>query len=73
MQALHEMGVADTRGNFMVISEGRLNRDGIPVVVLAKRTPFTPEEQARVRAHLAANPQLFLLFPSADAPNTQAE
>ena len=44
MQALHELGVADTRGNFMVISEGSLNKDGIPVVVLAKRSPFTPEE-----------------------------
>ena len=41
MQALHEMGVADSRGNFMVVSEGRLNEDGIPVVVLAKRSPFT--------------------------------
>ena len=29
MQALHELGVADTRGNFMVVSEGSLNKDGI--------------------------------------------
>ncbi len=62
MQALHELGVADTAGNFMVVSEGRLNRDGIPVVVLAKRTSFTAEEEARVRAHIAANPRLSLLY-----------
>jgi spermidine synthase len=64
MQALHELGVADTRGNFIVVSEGSLNKDGIAVVVLAKRSPFTAEEQARVRAHVAANPRLFLLYPS---------
>jgi len=62
MQALHELGVADTRGNFMAVSEGSLNKDGIAVVVLAKRSPFTEEEQARVRAHVAANPRLFLLY-----------
>ena len=62
MQALHEMGVANTQGNFMVVSDGRLNRDGLPVVVLAKRTPFTPEEEARVRAHLARNEELSLLY-----------
>jgi hypothetical protein len=62
MQALHEMGVADTRGHFIVVSEGQLNADGIPVVVLAKRTAFTPEEEGEVRAHLAAYPKLFLLY-----------
>jgi hypothetical protein len=66
MQALHELGVADTRGNFMAVSEGGLNKDGIPVVVLAKRSPFTLEEQARVRAHVAANPRLFLLYDPSD-------
>jgi hypothetical protein len=66
MQALHELGVADTRGNFMAVSEGGLNKDGIPVVVLAKHLPFTLEERARVRAHVAANPRLFLLYDPAD-------
>src|SRR5216683_1458556 len=66
MQALHELGVADTRGNFMVVSEGDLDEDGIPVAVLAKRTPFTLEEQGRVREHLAANPELVLLYSSSD-------
>jgi hypothetical protein len=62
MQALHELGVADTRSNFMAVSEGSLNKDGIAVVVLAKRSSFTEEEQARVRAHVDANPRLFLLY-----------
>ena len=66
MQALHELGVADTRGNFMVVSEGDLDEDGIPVAVLAKRTPFTLDEQARVREHLADNPELVLLYSPSD-------
>ena len=65
MQALHELGVADTRSHFVVVSEGRLNKDGIAVVVLAKRTPFTAEEESQVRTHLSANPKLFLLCRSA--------
>src|SRR4029077_2504846 len=48
MQALHELGVSDTRANFMVVSEGTLNQDGIAVAVLAKRTAFTAEEEDRV-------------------------
>ena len=73
-QALHELGIANPAGNFIVVSEGHLNRDGIPVVVLAKRSPFTPEEQAQVRAHLASNPNLFFLYlPSnQDAATTSA-
>src|SRR5438105_295677 len=66
MQALHELGVTQTVGNFIVVSEGELDQDGIPVVVLAKRTPFTLEEQGRVRKHLAENPGLFLLYSPSD-------
>src|SRR5580765_3267554 len=61
-QALHEMGVANPAGNFIVVSEGHLDADGIPVVVLTKRTAFTLEEISRVREHMAAHPQLFLLY-----------
>ncbi len=72
MEALHELGVEDTRRNFIVVSEGHLNRDGIPVVVLAKRSPFTAEEQAHVQAHLAANPRLFMLYPPSGGPDSGA-
>jgi hypothetical protein len=66
MQALHELGVTNTAGNFLVVSEGHFNQDGIPVVVLAKRTAFTPDEVAQVRAHLAASPKLFLVYAPSD-------
>jgi hypothetical protein len=66
MEALHSLGVADPSRNFVVVSEGDLDEDGIPVVVLAKRTAFTPEEESRVRAHLAAYPALFPLYLSSE-------
>ncbi len=46
MEALHRLGVADPRKNFIVVSEGDLDEDGIPVVVLTKRTAFTPRGRA---------------------------
>ncbi len=66
MQALHEMGVENPAGNFIVVSEGRLDADGIPVVVLAKRMAFTAEEMDQVRQHLAVHPKLFLLYAPSD-------
>lgn len=67
MRALHEMGVANPAGNFIVVSEGHLDADGIPVVVLAKRTAFTADELSRVREHMAVHPKLFLLYaPTGD-------
>jgi hypothetical protein len=48
MQALHSLGVANPARNFIVVSAEALNQDGIPVVVLAKKTPFTAEEEAAV-------------------------
>jgi hypothetical protein len=51
MQALHGLGVANPAHNFIVASEGALDEDGIPVVVLAKKTAFTPEEESAVQAH----------------------
>ncbi len=70
MQALHEMGVANPAANFIVVSEGHLDADGIPVVVLAKRTAFTAEEISRVREHMAAHPKLFLLYAPSDPAST---
>ena len=53
MQALHELGVRNPARNFMVVSQGDLDEDGIPVVVLAKKSAFTAKEEQEVRAHLA--------------------
>ena len=54
MQALHELGVRDPVRNFMVVSQGQLDEDGIPVAVLAKKSAFTAEEEAAVRTHMEA-------------------
>ncbi|HEV3306914.1 MAG TPA: hypothetical protein VGZ91_10785 [Candidatus Sulfotelmatobacter sp.] len=51
MDALHSLGVLNPARNFMVASQGSLDEDGIPVVVLAKKTAFAPEEVAAVQAH----------------------
>jgi spermidine synthase len=51
IQALHSLGVANPARNFIVASQGPLNEDGIPVVVLAKKTAFTAEEESAVRTH----------------------
>lgn len=74
MNALHRLGVQDTSRNFIVISEGDLDEDGIPVAVLAKKSAFTAEEEAAVRNHVAAYPALVALYtPSQheDNPFTQ--
>src|SRR5215469_5702123 len=69
-EALHQLGVANPERNFMVVAEGRLDEDGIPVVVLAKKSAFTPEEEQAVREHLAAHPSLAALYlPSGSANN----
>ncbi|MGA8154339.1 MAG: hypothetical protein WB952_25570 [Terriglobales bacterium] len=70
IQALHELGVADPRRNFMVVSQGDLDEDGIPVVVLAKKSAFTEQEEQAVLAHLKAFPELTALYlPSAPRAN----
>jgi spermidine synthase len=51
MEALHRMGVANPARNFIVASQGELDADGIPVVVLAKKTAFTPAEETAVIKH----------------------
>ncbi len=58
MQALHTMGVATPQHNFMVASQGSLNEDGIPVVVLAKKSPFTAEEESEVGSHFGKHREL---------------
>src|ERR1700730_4608882 len=51
MQALHSLGVDNPAHNFIVASQGAFDEDGIPVVVLAKKTAFTAEEESAVQAH----------------------
>src|SRR6202047_1489829 len=51
MEALHRLGVSNPASNFIVASQGSLNEDGIPVVVLAKKSPFTSAEEDAVAGH----------------------
>jgi spermidine synthase len=70
MEALHRLGVRNPQRNFMVISEGALDEDGIPVAVLAKKSAFTAEEEAAVAAHLESHEDLVALYrPSAPQSN----
>jgi spermidine synthase len=62
MEALHELGVPSPAANFMVISDGDLDEDGIPVAVLAKKTPFTPAEEDAVEQHLTRYDELEALY-----------
>jgi spermidine synthase len=73
MEALHQLGVADPSRNFVVVSDGELNEDGIPVAVLAKRSAFTSQEEETVRQHLRDYPPLKLLYaPSEKGTNAFA-
>ncbi|MGC2173503.1 MAG: hypothetical protein WA623_19110 [Candidatus Sulfotelmatobacter sp.] len=62
MEALHSLGVANPAHNFIVASQGALDEDGIPVVVLAKKTPFTAGEEATVQASFHQYDQLKPLY-----------
>jgi spermidine synthase len=52
MEALRQMGVEDSSQNFIVVSDGALEEDGEAVIVLAKKSPFTLEEQRAVLNHI---------------------
>jgi hypothetical protein len=70
MEALHRLGVNNPLRNFIVASQGPLNEDGIPVLVLAKKTGFTQEEESAVAGHLEKYPELRALYlPSTATPN----
>lgn len=73
MEALRGMGVRDSSQNFIVVSDGPLDTDGRPVVVLAKESPFTLQEQRAVLDHIqgsngqGANLNLHVLYLPATA------
>jgi hypothetical protein len=62
IDALHRLGIENPARNFIVASQGELNADGIPVVVLAKKSPFTADEEAAVATHLGRYSQLNALY-----------
>jgi len=64
MAALRQIGVTDSAAHFMVFSEGSLQEGGIPVVVLAKKSAFTREEEAAARQHMAKTRLVAQYMPS---------
>src|SRR5246127_2133860 len=74
MEALHRLGVADPSRNFIVVSQGSLDEDGIPVVVLAKKTPFTSAEEDAVAGHCDRYSELDPLYlPTSPGQNPFSE
>jgi hypothetical protein len=69
MAALRDIGVTDAGSHFMIFSEGPLKDDGIPVVVLAKKSPFTAEEESAARQHMGRSRLVSQYMPSAPANN----
>ncbi len=70
MEALHELGVAKPERNFIIASQGPLNEDGIPVVVLAKKAAFTADEELAVAKHFERYHELDPLYlPSKSLEN----
>lgn len=70
MEALHQIGIANPANNFIVASQGPLNEGGIPVVVLAKKSAFTADEEAAVTRHLNKYSELASLYmPSRPGKN----
>jgi hypothetical protein len=62
IDALQRMGVRDVHKHFIVVADGPLDEDGRPVTVLAKKTPFTWNEERDVLWHLEENPDLYPLY-----------
>jgi hypothetical protein len=68
-EALKRLGVADSDfkyvgyfRHFIVVSDGDLNDDGRPVTVLAKKSPFTIEEEIAVLKHAKNTKNLFPIY-----------
>jgi hypothetical protein len=71
IEALHQIGVVDPRGHFIIVADGGLDEDGRPVLVLAKKTAFTSQEYALAAEHLHANPNLVWLNPPVENGRSQ--
>src|SRR5580765_7326014 len=72
IEALHRIGVTDPRQHFVIVADGGLNEDGRPVLVLAKKSPFTAGEYEAIAAHVRENPNLFWLNPVPEYAGLQA-
>ena len=62
MEALHELGIPDPHEHFIIASDGPLDQDGRPVIVLAKKSAFTTNEVRAIHDHLSDHPKLVSLY-----------
>jgi hypothetical protein len=62
MEAQKRLGIQEAPKNFMVISDGPLDVDGRPVLVLAKKTEFTDAESRMVASYLGAARNLKAIY-----------
>lgn len=71
MTVLSQLGVDDSERHFIIVADGGLDEDGRPVLVLAKKSPFTAGEYASVAEHVKANPNLIWLNPPVEYSGKQ--
>ncbi len=68
IEALKRLGISGGHpytgylSNFIVISDGDLNTDGRPVLVLAKKSAFTEDEEVAVLKHVQSTNNLYPIF-----------
>ena len=63
---LQQLGATDIPRHFIIVSDGTLDADGRPVLVLAKKTPFTPDEEQTTLRHLEQFKTLSLIYSPSD-------
>ena len=63
---LQSLGAEDVTQHFIIVSDGVLNEDGRPVLVLAKKTPFTRDEEHTALLHLEKYKNLALVYSPSD-------
>jgi predicted membrane-bound spermidine synthase len=63
---LQQIGATNVARHFIVVSDGPLDEDGRPVLVLVKKRPFTPEEEQTTLRHLEQFKTLSLIYSPSD-------
>lgn len=67
MEALRNTAPGDLNLHFIIVSDGELNTDGRPVLVLAKKSPFTTEEIDAAIKHIQSTSNLHKIFVPTDS------
>ena len=68
-QALEVIGTYAGPTHVLVVSDGSLDRDGRPVLVVVKKSPFEQSELEDVRKHVAQFANLKILYPAVESPS----